>query len=440
MYKINFWNKKKITTVLFFIAVAILFLPGLSCQTGVKKFGSGGGKIQDPNDPSERNPLRIATGLISPDNVRRIAAYGEYGSKSEFLRACGFAGRSCICEFFNNKDGNDPIVHEEEQIAYDSVINLFYCDLPITAGINTVSHIRIRNRANTSRTNVAIIKTTDPEEEDEDKILKAKDLLAGLPLRGLRRIYEYACFFNYLEKEGTTANNFSCSDGSLAVLQIPYHYYLFSSNGNEAPFNNFNERVPDLLYNDGTGSLCQETLREIDCTTLNDGSDNPNAVTLRFGIFTQSIGFFTEPVVLSSAPATVGGTKTNYGFAVPTNSGGTCPPGFALRRAYAAAPEEIENSTIDNGNTDDGIGSPLNSIVVDVIIRNPNNQSTLELLVDRFGGGFCRTTIENIGEECKAPNINRDEEWVIGENVQKQNYKPESSNPFCVIPSRFIRN
>lgn len=436
-----FLKRRQLITAIFFISAAILFLPGISCQTDVKKFGSGGGGINDPLDPGEEAPLRIATVILDPFNVRQVAVYGEYGSRDEFLRACGFSGKSCICEFSNNADGENPkFTEDQENIAYDSVINLFYCAIPESEGINTVSHLRIRNRSKTRQSNVAIIKNMNPEEQNEEKQLEAIDLLVGLSLRDLREIYEYTCFFNYLEKEDTTSENFSCSPGELAILQIPYHYYLFSSSGTSEPYNNFDERVPDLLYNDGTGSFCQETIREVDCTTIEDGPEDPNAPSLRFGIFARSIGFFTKPILLSSAPANLGGTKRNYGFAMPTDSNGNCPPGFEPRIEYTAFPEEIANSTIDNGDINDGVGSPINNIVVDTLVRNPNNLEDLKLLVDRFGGGTCidEEGINGRGELCRAPSLNRDER-AIWQNVQSQDYKPDNNDPFCVIPGHLMK-
>ena len=219
-------------------------------------------------------------------------------------------------------------------------------------------------------------------------------------------------------------------------MQVRNHYYLFSTNkitDNSEGFNNFDERIPDVLYNDGTGSLCMESLRRIDCTTLNDGESNPNAIRLQFGILARPVGPFTESVALSSAPGDVGGTNREYGFAVAVDSNGRCPSGFEIMEEFQASPEEIRDSNLDNGNPEDGVGGFQNTILLDRIMRSPREEIE-DLFVERFVGGFC------IGSDqvCIAPNINRDA-GVITQVIQRQEYIP-SSTSFCVIPKHLLED
>ena len=179
-------KKQKFFSFFFLVLAAALFLPGLSCDTNIKKFGRDEGRL-NPNDPA-RERFRLFIAVFSPDFPREVTAYGRAGSGQDFLQQCGFQGRACICELFNTPEGeDDPVISEGNNLEYDNRVNMFRCTLPDGVGINSVSHVRISNRAKTSISNIVFIKTTDPEEEDEEKRLGLRDLLAGVSLLEVKK-------------------------------------------------------------------------------------------------------------------------------------------------------------------------------------------------------------------------------------------------------------
>lgn len=192
---------------------------------------------------------------------------------------------------------------------------------------------------------------------------------------------------------------------------MPYHYYLFADNTSS----NLSSRVPDVLHNDGSGTLCGALIKFIDCTTADDGASNPNDLALRFGIYNQSSDIFTVPVQMTSAPARVGGITTVYGYAAPYDTTtSSCPPGMEARQNNKATPAAVANSN-------------LNSSLADTYVFQPGSAS---MLVDQFTGGSCN------GTTCTSPNLNRDS--VTPSNLQTIAYARPTPNVstdlYCVIP------
>ena len=200
------------------------------------------------------------------------------------------------------------------------------------------------------------------------------------------------------------------------MIQAPYNFYLFADNLT----NNFAAHLPDVFHNDGSGTLCTDVLKFIDCTTAADGADDPNERTVVFGLYAQNTGAFTKAVQLTSAPGRLGGSTTVYGFAGRVDADGDCPPGLEKKESYEATPSDLANSNLDQNLTD-------------TVVLDPDS-TTNTMTVLRITGGSCPGD-----NTCTAPDVDFDNGSPTSSTQQTVTYT-QQNDEFCVIPASLVEN
>ena len=407
----NSWRR----TITFWVAVAVAvptLTCGFTCSPEVKVLGRNGGITPTPSSTnSGTNSFTLSFALRSTSTAASLQAQGGTSSSAALAGACGLTGANCLCDFFTDSAGAGQVTNTDTTV-YNAVGNFITCTNPSGAPAG-FTHMRIRDRSNLRFSNIVAITTQDTSP------LTLLQILGDLPVNETRKISEYRCYINYLRKSGTTATSFSCApDGTLTMVQVPYHFYLFADNLS----NNFGSRIPDLLHNDGTRTPRGALTKFIDCTTASDGATNPNEVTLKFGLYARNTGQFTVPVQLTNAPGRLQGFSTTYGFAAKFDTAtSTCPPGFVKRQIFKRAPTTaVSDSNLSTTLEDSRIVDPALAL------------STFQMLVDEFTGGSCTTNI------CTAPNTNRD--TATPTNLQSYDYTAQtgSADTFCVLDSSLL--
>ncbi len=415
------------------IGMTITFSPGIACDTNVKELGPSGGSLAGPIfEPSGVENFTLSYSFRNDETDRELASQGIAGSLGSFQGTCGLSGANCVCDFYtdSSEDGengseNTKVSSDDGATTYNSAGNIIYCSIPTSeSNPENFTHMRIRDRSNTRVTDIVAITNQTQEEAlgDAGAPLTIQDVLGDLQATRVRKIFEYRCFFNYLEKMGTTEAIFACNDGSLNILQIPYHFYLFSDNIQ----NNFGARIPDALHSDGSGTLCGAVIKSIDCTTSADGSTDPNQLTLSFGLFAENDGVFTKPVFLTNAPSRMRGTNTVFGFAAEIDPNGRCPPLFVQRESFSQQPA-------DNGDTTTFVNTSVDADLVDTRILELD--TVFDLVVTRYTGGTCAALEPpepNRPNVCTSPNIDLDN-GVSGTQFGSDRTYTTNDDAVCVI-------
>lgn len=407
------------------IVSAIIFLPGIACDPDVKQLGATRFEADPAFDPNGVERFELAYGFRSDSSVFELAAQGIAGSNGAVTGTCGIDGTNCVCDFFTDASGSGVVSSAEGSTSYNLDGNIIYCSIPATATASSFTHMRVRDRLSVRLT--PIIKITSQAQEvalgTAGDPLVIQDVLAGLEAVRVRKVFEYRCFLNNLVKTSTTEASFSCSpDDTLSVVQIPYHFYLFADNLS----NNFDERAADRLHPNGQGPLCGAIIRAIDCTTSADGATNPNALTLKFGLFSQNTGVFTVPIQLTSAPAALGGINSTYGFAAEVDSGSRCPPLFVKRQSYTAQPA-------DAGDVVTFANTSVDADLVDTRILAELTTTTMTF--DQYTGGSCTAGV------CTSPNIDLDNgATAAGTFTAARAYTADTTSTVCVIEDSALTN
>ena len=410
----------------------IVFLTALSCSTEIKVLNPDG-NIANPRNPNNGiDNFEVSVGVRETVSTAATQVIGREGSQTSFLGVCGLSARNCVCDFSTDSGGAGELISEEGSTEFDNSGNFIRCAVPSVdpAVIESMIFVRVRNIKNQAATSRVRIKLADPDDETDATLkLTIQEVSQGRDTIRVRKIFEYRCFLNYLQKTGVTGSNFDCAgDVSFAILQIPYQFYLFADNIS----NNFGDRKPDSLHSDGSGTLCNETIKFLDCTTVDDGLTDPNAPTVVFGLFSENSGVFNKAIQLTSAPGRLGGITKTYGFGAKVDDSDRCPPGFDIFDTYTATVDEVINSTLDDGDIANGGG------FVNTIIENSQvfleNTAPPDLSLDLFSaGGTCT------GGTCTAPSLDRETISPATAGLQTQIHAKEG-DPFCVIKASLVRD
>jgi hypothetical protein len=402
-------KKIRILSLVFF---APLIFGGFNCSTAVRQLGPGTIEPNPASSSSGTNNFTISFGVRTTATEDDLEVQGGTSSAAAIAGGCGLNGVNCVCDFFTDAAGSGKVSSVEGSTSFFETGNFLRCQIP-SATPASFTHMRVRDRSNLRISNT--VEITNQDDADLTKRLTLLKILGDLPANETRKVYEYRCYINYLRKTGTTSTSFDCSTNPLSVVQVPYHYYLFADNRS----NNFSTRVPDVLHSDGSGTLCGTLIKFIDCTTAADGAGNPNALTLKFGLYARAVGQFSIPVSLTNAPGRLAGFTTSYGFAAKFDStNNLCPPGLEARQFYQITPAAVADSN-------------LSSTLADR--RVFTRAATFSMLVDSFAGGTCN------GTTCTAPNSDRDNGGAPA-NIQTVDYVAQTAanETFCVLPDTLL--
>ena len=185
------------------------------------------------NDTNTPSSFAFNFALQDEGNDNLFYLQGAANSKTSVVTTCNSAGSNCVCVFLDSNE--EEIDHTTSaQIRYDTTGNYFRCTLGSSFSGDNVRYVKLRNQNSTiTSTNYAVdTKTT---------MTLPKLIGSELEATKVRSIYRYECEHTYLQKRGTTEENFDCTDqgaanfcsqgggsGDFCLLKSNFPYYLWA--------------------------------------------------------------------------------------------------------------------------------------------------------------------------------------------------------------------
>lgn len=325
-------------------------------------------------------------------------------SKTGVVSTCNLAGTGCSCDFLNAASATLQSV----TASYDTAGNYYTCTYNTSAGVlANVTQVRIRNNASTIASANLTIDTS---------ITSASKLLGSdLDVNRIRTVYRYVCEMTFLQKTGTSATSFDCSnqattcDGTnnFCLLKAQFPYFSYADNYQ----NNFSEVVPDKIYNGGgSGKICGIQIKQYDCSNY----VNTSGAVKQFGLYAEQTGIWQTAIALGPGPDS---STSTYGFAASLNTTtNLCPPGLVKRVFYqlsVVTSDITPDHNFTTGQTSTDISSPTTT---------PPDFS-IALYGDT---GACS------GTACTLPASYK------GNAKADQSYSSTGQTTFCVVPSSVL--
>ncbi|MGZ3657959.1 MAG: hypothetical protein ACXVCS_20550 [Bdellovibrionota bacterium] len=354
-----------------------------------------------------------------------VGVQGSTNSKSAIIGTCNLNGTSCMCQFLA-ADGTTVLGStNSSQILYDESGNYFNCTVPGGVTIPTNGQIRVSNLDGSVVSTAMAISSS----------LTVGQLIGSdLDANHVRTVYRYQCEYNYLQKAGTSALSFDCSNQvtscdpdndsskSFCMLKARFPFFLYSDSFS----NNFASKIADKLYagGGGTNTICGDEIKQVNCVESDtDSTDAFGTPVKQFGLYSQATGIWQQAVSLPSGPDQPS-SSFGYAAAVSTTAGnvGNCPPGLIKRIFFT--------STIVTTDITPSNNFPSGLIATEV--ADPTITPVPFHIGKLSGPGGV------LGGSCDGAKCYLPQSTVVAGAKPDQNYTSTGQTAFCVIPGSML--
>jgi hypothetical protein len=358
-----------------------------------------------------------------------VSAQGTDNAKSAIIGTCNLTGSSCLCKF---TDSLGNTLGSPVPTTYDSGGNYLTCIAPNNiAGL--VSNVTVTN-LDFSVTSIVTPVTTS--------VTLNQLIGSGLDANRVRTVSRYQCEYNFLQKAGTSAAGFDCTNQAMScdpnggisgnprnfcILKARYPFYLFADTFST----NFSSKIADKLYGTSAApTICSLTIKQINCVESDiDPSqggvpDTFGTPVKQFGLYGVSTGIWQTAVSLPSGPNQPAAT---FGFAAAVSTtSGNCPPGLVKRVFFTTAVDPAALPVTSN---------PSSNMVVQTAteVSDPTIVPNVFTLAKLSGGGSGGSGGNCNNTSCTMPNSS------VVNGLPTYTYSSANQTAFCVIPAATLR-
>jgi hypothetical protein len=362
---------------------------------------------------------QATTGGVTTNTV---SVQGSNNAKSAIIGTCNLTGSSCLCNF---TDSQGHALGSPVATTYDSDGNYLTCVAPNNiAGL--VSNVTVTNLDASVSSIVTPVTST----------LTLNQLIGSdLDANRVRTVSRYLCEYNFLQKAGTSAAGFDCTnqatscdtDGNpgknFCIVKARYPFYLFADTFST----NFSAKIADKLYGTSAApTICSLTIKQINCVESDidpaqgGAPDTFGTPVPAFGLYGVSTGIWQTAVSLPSGPNQ---PAASFGFAAAVSAtSGNCPPGLVKRVFFTTTVDPAALPSSSN---------PSSNMVAQVAteVSDPSIVPNVFTLAKLSGGtgGNCNNT------RCTMPNS------ALVSGLTTYTYSSANQTAFCVIPAGILR-